>query len=268
MNKKSISAIILTYNEEQNLEACLKSIAGLVSQIIVVDSYSSDKTLEIAKKFGARIEQRRFTNQAEQFNWAIDTLEIKGDWILRLDADEWLTPELSREIADTLSRESAYAGFMMKRRVYFMGNWIKHGGYYPVSFLRLFKKGVGRSEVREMDEHIILHEGNEIGTLKNDFVDENHNGLARWIEKHKNYAEREARAYVKELHAEGGARERSAKLDAYYKLPIFLRPFLYFVYRYIIRLGFLDGVGGLVFHFLQGFWYRFLIDIKIYQISK
>lgn len=255
---KNLTLIVLTKDEAVHLERCLKSVGGLASQIIVVDSGSADDTVSIAKRLGAEVFTRPFVNQAEQFNWALDNLEIKGEWILKLDADEYLTPELADEIREVIGSASAVNGYLIKRRVYFMGRWMKHGGYYPIWFLRLWRKGKGRSEDREMDEHMILTEG-EAGRLKNDFVDDNLKGLKEWFERHKKYSEREARDVLK-----GGARNDS-KRSFYYRLPTFLRPCLYFFYRFFIRLGFLDGKEGLIFHSLQGFWYRFLVDVKIFK---
>ncbi|MEK7149426.1 MAG: glycosyltransferase family 2 protein [Patescibacteria group bacterium] len=274
--KLPISVIILTYNEELNIENCLKNVAEWSDEIFIVDSYSTDRTLEIAKKYGAKVAQRPFKNQAEQFNWALDNLDIKNEWILRLDADEYLTPELWREIAEVLPKTSdKINGFYLNRRVYFMGKWIKHGGYYPTWILRLFKYGKAHSEQREMDEHIILSEG-KAGKLKNDFIDYNRKNLEFWTDKHNRFSSREVRqilnpdlageAKVKKL---GGPAALRRKLKSWYlKLPLFLRPFLYFIYRYFFRLGFLDGKEGLIFHFLQAFWYRFLVDAKIYETLK
>jgi len=175
--KIPVSVIILTYNEEIHIERLLKNIAGWVDEIFIVDSYSSDKTLEIAKKYGVKIVQHKFENQAQQFNWALDNLEIKNEWILRLDADEYLTSELKDEITEKLKNiPKNINGFYIKRRVYFMSRWIKHGGYYPTWLLRLFKKGKARSEQRTMDEHIILLEG-KAEKLKNDFIDDNKKNL-------------------------------------------------------------------------------------------
>src|SRR3989344_7070872 len=130
--KPSVSLIVLTFNEEKNLPRCLESVKDLADEIFVVDSYSEDKTVGIAEKFGAKVFQRDFINQAEQFNWALDNLLITSDWILRLDADECLMPELRDEIAEVLPEApSEITGFYIKRRVYFLGRWIKHGGYYP-----------------------------------------------------------------------------------------------------------------------------------------
>ena len=261
MNQK-ISAIILTYNEELNLEQCLKSIADLVTEIIIVDSGSTDKTLEIAKRYGAKIYEHQFTNQAEQFNWALDNIDIKGEWIFKLDADEFVLPELRKEIEEILLNTSKDTnGFYIKRRVYFIGRWIKHGGYYPVWFLRLWRNGKGRVEDRKMDEHIVIS-GGESAKLKNDFVDDNQKGLKAWIEKHKKYASREAEEVYEEKYGKGSNR------NFYYRTPAFLRVFLYFIYRYFFRLGFLDGIAGLVFHFLHGFWYRWLVDVEIFKLYQ
>lgn len=274
MSKKlPISVIILTYNEEKNLPQALESIEDYVDEVIVVDSYSDDDTVEIAKDFGARVEQHKFETQAQQFNWALDNIDIKNDWILRLDADEWVTDELWKEIKEILKDvPEDVSGFYMKRRVYFMDKWMKYGGYYPTWFLRLFRKGKGRSEDKEMDEHIILTEG-RAKKLKNDFVDENHKGLEFWIDKHNGFSTREVREILKS--EKDGARPsgptgrtRSLKEKVYMKLPRFCRAFAFFTYRYIFRLGFLDGKEGLIFHFLQGCWYRFLVDAKLYEKEK
>lgn len=258
--KLPLSVIILTFNEEIHIERLLKNISDWADEIFIVDSFSTDKTLEIVKKYETKIVQHKFENQAQQFNWALDNLEIKNDWILRLDADEYLTEELKKEVENILRKSVAFDGYYIKRRVYFMGRWIRHGAYYPVWFLRLFRKGKARSERREMDEHLVLLEG-EAGKLKNDFVDDNKKDLTWWTEKHNNYASREAAAV---LAGDFGI----SKKKFFYRLPLFFRVCAYFCYRYFFRLGFLDGKEGLIFHFLHAFWYRFLIDAKIYEKSR
>jgi len=259
--KLPLSVIILTFNEELNIENCLKNVAGWANEIIVVDSFSSDKTLAIAKKYTDKIVKHTFVNQAEQFNWALANLKIKNDWILRLDADEYLTEELKAEITEKLeNRPDDINGYYIKRRVYFMGRFMKHGGYYPAWILRIFRREKAHSEERKMDEHIVLLEG-QAGKLKNDFIDDNKKDLAWWTGKHNDYSSREAIEAAKGNYGAG-------KKVFYYKLPIFCRAFLYFVYRYFFRLGFLDGKEGLIFHSLQGFWYRFLVDAKIYEMKK
>ena len=263
--KLPISLIILTYNEEIHIGRLLENIAGFADEVFIVDSYSTDKTLEIAEKYGAKIIQHPFENQAQQFNWALDNLNIKNEWILRLDADEYLTPELKNEIADVLlntetsdvskidgdvrtSDVQNINGFYIKRRVYFMGRWIKHGGYYPAWFLRLFKKGKARSEQRAMDEHIVLLDG-KAEKLKNDFIDDNRKDLTWWIGKHNNYASREVEEVLKETRNKrqeinaGGisgqtARKRWMKDNFYYRLPLFFALSGIFVTVIFSGLGF------------------------------
>lgn len=258
MAKTLVSVIILTFNEEIHIKRLLENIGGWADEIFIVDSFSADNTLEIARQYGIKIVQHKFENQAQQFNWALDNLEIKNEWILRLDADEYLTEELKKEISEKLKNVPAGAsGFYFKRRVYFMGHWIRHGAYYPVWFLRLFRKGKARSEAREMDEHLVLLEG-EAGKLRNDFIDDNKKDLTWWTEKHNNYSSREAAEVLKENY---GKKEKYY----YYRLPPFCRACAYFCYRHFLCLGFLDGKEGLIFHFLHAFWYRFLVDAKIYE---
>lgn len=267
----NISLIVLTKNEELNLRKCLKSVEGLVSEIIIVDSKSADKTVEIGEEFGAKIFDHEFKNQAEQFNWALEQTHPAGDWIMRLDADEELLPELKSEISGKLSGAAEdIGGFYAKRRNMFMGRWIKYGGYYPTWLLRIFRNGWGKSEEREMDEHIILLRG-KAEKLENDFMDNNLKGLGFWKEKHRGYAVREARTYLTEAKESVGGepgRKRDLKMNVYYKFPPFLRVVFYFLYRYIFLLGFLDGWRGTKFHLLQGFWYRWLVDVKILEIKK
>ena len=300
--KLPISLIILTRDEEVNIGKCLESVKDWVFEIFVVDSFSTDSTAQIAKGYGANVVVHPFENQAKQFNWALDNLKINNEWILRLDADEEMTKELWQEIAEKLDKmnyeiQNQYEntkvrnandkinGFYMKRRVYFMGRWIKHGGYYPTWILRLFRNGRGRSEDREMDEHIVLTRG-RAEKLENDFIDRNLKGLGFWINKHNTFATREANVVMKTLEHESmktsghenikalkqdiegpPALRREAK-ERYYRLPPFLRVFIYFFNRYFLRMGFLDGKEGFIFHILQGFWYRFLVDAKLYEAKK
>ena len=268
--KIPISVIILTYNEELNLENCLKSIEDWASEVFIVDSHSTDKTLEIAKKYGAKTVQHAFENQARQFNWALDNLKIKSEWILRLDADEKMTDALWWEISAVLPKVPANInGFYIKRRVYFMGRWIKHAGVYPLWLLRLFKYGKGKSELKEIDEHIVLLEG-KAGELKNDFIHDDKKSLSDWIQKHNDYSTREVETILNltsDIPALGGqpVRKRWLKEKFYYRLPLFFRAFIYFHYRYFFCLGFLDGKEGMIYHFLRIYWYRFLLDAKIYE---
>jgi glycosyltransferase involved in cell wall biosynthesis len=268
---KPITLIVLTRDEELHIERCLKSAEGLVSQMIVVDSGSTDKTVSIAESLGAKVYTHPFVNQAEQFNWALENAEISGEWILRLDADEYLLPELREEIARAVeSAPDSVGGFYMKRRVHFMKRWIRHGGYYPRWFLRVWRKGQAKSEPREMDEHIVLVKGGA-RRLANDFVDENLRDLHYWTAKHNDFSSREVQSILRGdsgAVAHGFDKSRTVKKGFYMRLPLFLRAAAYFKWRYFIRLGFLDGIPGLVFHLLQGFWYRFLIDAKVYEAKR
>lgn len=281
MTRLPISVIILTYNEEKNVEACLKSLDGWVEEIFIVDSYSDDHTLEIARTYTDKIFQHPFENQAKQLNWALGNIPINTDWVMRMDADERVMAELRDELMDKLHKlENDVTGLYVKRRVYFMGRWIKHGGYYPTWLLRIWRKDKAYCEERWMDEHMKVTEG-RVSFLEADIIDENKKDLHWWIGKHNSYATREA---VDILNLKDGflaydtippklfgtqeQRKRWIKENIYANMPLFVRPFLYFIYRYIVKLGFLDGKEGLIWHFLQGFWYRFLVDAKIYEIRK
>lgn len=277
----SLSLVVLTYNEEVNLPHCLESVEGLAEQVYVVDSGSEDATQRVARNQGAEVVQHPFENQAQQFNWALDNLSIETEWVLRLDADEYLLPGLRQEIRETLpGTPPRVTGFYMKRRVVFQGRWIRHGGYYPTWLLRLFRRGKGRSEMREMDEHSVVAEG-ETRRLENDFVDHNRKGLSFWTRKHEGFAEREARVLLRHERGRGAGsetrgqlvgdppeRKRWLKHNVYARCPLFLRAFLYFLYRYFVRFGFLDGREGLVFHVLQAFWYRFYVDAKLMEMRS
>jgi glycosyltransferase involved in cell wall biosynthesis len=276
-----ISVVILTYNEEKNIENCLKSIYGWVEEIFIVDSYSTDKTLEIVTKYTDKIYQHPFENHSKQFNWALNTIPITTEWIMRLDADERVTPELRDELLKNLpDLKKELTGLYVKRKVYFMGTWIKHGGYYPTWLLRIWKKGKAHCEDRWMDEHIKIIEG-EVLFLKNDIIDENQKNLHWWIGKHNSYATREAvdilnlkyhllnyDSVSSNYWGSQEQRKRWIKEKLYANMPLFMRPFFYFFYRYFIKFGFLEGKEGLMWHFLQGFWYRFLVDAKIFEIYK
>ncbi len=277
----TLSLVILTHNEEANVEYTLKSTRAWVDEIIIVDSFSTDTTVAICKRYTDRVVQHPFENQAKQFNWALDNIPLAGDWVLRLDADETVTPALAGEIVRTLpSLSQEITGIYLKRKVYFMGRWIRHGDYYPMWFLRLFRRGKGRYE-DITEEHIMLSEGRSV-RLKNDFVDYNRKGLSFWVDKHNHWAVGEMldmlafagrgklppQTVAPSLRFTQERRRRWMKIHLYARSPLFLRAFFYFFYRYVIRLGFLDGREGLIFHFLQGCWYRFLVDAKIYEAAK
>lgn len=269
----NISIIILTYNEEKNIERCLQSIADLSDDIIIADSFSTDSTLEISKKYNCRIFQNPFVNHAIQFNWALDKIDIKYDWILRLDCDEIVPDKLKQEIKIRVGTEPEIAGYYLNRRMYWMNKWLKHGRMYPHYIVRLFKKGNARYE-EKTEEHLVVD--GEVEYMKNDFLEDNRiNTLEYFTKKHLVLAEGEIHDTTLKTMDESdikpslfGAkpnRTRWLKVHVYSKVPLFWRPAAYFIYRYFFCLGFLDGKEGLIFHFLQGFWYRFYVDSRLFE---
>jgi glycosyltransferase involved in cell wall biosynthesis len=277
MPQPMLSVIILTLNEEANLPVALASLRGLDVEVFVVDSGSTDRTLEIARAAGCKVVQHPFESQAHQLNWALDNLPIATPWVMRLDADERLTPELAQELAARLpALPDDVSGLALRCRVYFWGRWIRHGSYYPLWVLRIWRHGRARCEDRHMDEHMVVDSG-RAARLQHDIIDENRKGLTFWTQKHNGYADREAKEF---LSIERGSRSsngpatdqarrrRWLKENLYGRAPLFWRAFGYWFYRYVLRLGFLDGRPGLVFHFLQGFWYRFLVDAKLVERQR
>jgi glycosyltransferase involved in cell wall biosynthesis len=274
--KLPISVIILTYNEEDNIEKCLKSVYSWTDEVFIVDSFSTDKTLEIVKKYTDKIYQHEFTNYSEQRNWAQKNLPLKNELVFHIDADEWVTDGLKKELFKIFQKGEfkRYDGFLISRKTIFYGKWIKHGGHFPRYHLRIFKKHKGRCEKREYDQHFIV-EGN-IKKLKSVIVNDLTQEISEFIKKHLKWAKFEAETIVREKQGEivpsfkGNPvqKMRWLRKNIYGKMPLFIRPFLYFFYRYFIRLGFLDGVEGLIFHFIQGFWFRFMVDVKIWEMKK
>jgi glycosyltransferase involved in cell wall biosynthesis len=271
----------LTYNEEKHIGRCLSSINNLCNEIFVVDSFSTDKTVKIARSLGATVLQNTFVNHSKQFQWALDNAPITADWVMRLDADELVEPDLAQEISERLkSLPADVVGINLKRKHIFMGRWIRHGGRYPLILLRIWRRGHGRIENRWMDEHIIAWGGRTI-TFDGGFSDHNLSDLTAFTDKHNKYATREAIDVLSQRYGlstsdgtnlEGAAWSTSVtrflKEKLYNKLPIQISAFLYFLYRYFIRLGFLDGIEGLIYHFLQGFWYRFLVGAKVLEFER
>jgi glycosyltransferase involved in cell wall biosynthesis len=273
MNKLPISIIIITYNEEKNLEECLKSVSGWADEIFIVDSGSTDRTLEIAKKYTERIYQHPFINFAQQRNWSQENLPIRNEWVFHLDADERVGSELISQLQRIFSSDTDADGFMIARRTIFRDRWIKHGGHYPVYHLRIFKKDKGRSEERLYDQNYIVN--GRIIKIKGDIINVINPDLDLWKNRHRQWADLEAREVLfnKDRVINVGltgnpiGRRNWLRYRVYYRLPLFIRSFFYFLYRYILRLGFLDGKAGLIFHFWQGFWYRLLVDLKIRELA-
>jgi len=281
MRRALLSVIILTQDEEANLPVALSSLRNLNPEIFVVDSGSTDRTLEIARAAACHVVEHPFENYAVQRNWAFDHLPIGTPWTLCLDADERLTPELVDEIKETVSRQdSPYNGYMLRKRTIFMGRWIRHGGQYPAYHLRLFRSGRGRCEARLYDQHFVVD--GRVSRLRNDYIDVITSDLGTFIARHNRWAELEAREIL--APATGVARQgptvepmltgtaierrRFLRTRVYQRFPLFVRPLLFWFYGYVLRMGFLDGVEGLVFHTLQRFWFRFLVDAKIWERQR
>ena len=275
-----LTAVILTLNEEKHLPRCLASLDSVVDAVLVADSFSTDDTVQIAEAYGARVVQRKWVNYATQFNWALTQLDENTDWVLRIDADEYLTLELAAEIRARLPViNPEVEGVFCSRRMTFQGRLIRFGGVFPVRVLRLFRYGCGQCENRWMDEHIKVA-GSTVD-LKGELIDDNLNSLGWWTDKHNRYASREA---VDLLNLEyrfmphdsvaqlrGGSQagvKRWLKETVYARLPGGFRAFAYFFYRYVLRFGFLDGQAGAAFHILQGFWYRYLVDAKVAEVKR
>ncbi len=279
-----ITAIILTKNEEVNIEKCIRSIKPIVKRIVVVDSGSTDGTVQLAKDLGAEILVNVFEPfvQSKQFLYAMDNIDINTKWVFRIDADEELTKESAAEIEEICkaNEDTDVNGIVVRFEVNFMGRAIRHGGVYPLRKLLVFKYGKGNIEDRCMDEHIVLFEGRSV-ELKNDSLHHDDKGLSAWIDKHNNYSDREVRDYFDSLkNADSTGLSDAHNLDAkakfkrflrwkiYYRLPSGFRAWAYYIYRYYIRMGFLDGHEGKVFCFMQAYWYRSLVDAKIFEAQK
>ena len=272
----TLALVILTYNEEANIAQALDSVAGWASQILILDSLSTDRTLDIARQYGCEIAQHKFESYAKQRNHALEHLPIRSEWVFFLDADEWLPDALKQEISTLIATSPEENGFYINRRLIWMGRWIRRG-YYPSWILRLFRYGVGRCEDRAVNEHLIVQ--GQTGQLRNHFMHEDRKGVTDWVAKHNGYATREAlelfntraapdyREIDARLFGTQAQRKRWLRLKVWNRLPPLIRPFFYFFYRYILAGGFLDGREAFIYHFLQGLWYPMLIDIKYLEMK-
>ncbi|KRQ17376.1 glycosyltransferase family 2 protein [Bradyrhizobium manausense] len=276
-----LAVIILTHNESIHLERALTHVKGIASEIFVVDSFSTDTTVDIANAFGATVLQNKFVNYAKQFNWALENAPITATWIMRLDADEIIEPDLAAEIAKELpSLSDDIVGINLRRKLVFLNRTIKYGGRGILVLLRIWRRGFGAIEDRWMDEHMVVHSGRTV-TFAGGFSDHNLNNLTFFTDKHNKYATREAidvlnqrlhfmprpNSFSIETSSFQAAAKRLVKERIYNRIPFQLSSTAYFLYRYLLRLGFLDGKEGLIYHVLQGFWYRFLVGAKIEELE-
>jgi len=278
MSTVPLAVVILTHNEEPNIARCLDSVAGWAGQVFVVDSFSTDRTVQIARNRSAHVHQRAFQGFADQRNWALTHLPFAVDWVLFLDADEWLSEPLKREIADRLALERpGPVGYYLSRRHRFMGRWLRYGGLDRTQLLRLFRRERGRCESRLVDEHFVVD--GPTAALRGDLFTEDRKGIGAWIDRHNRYARLEARELLRQRQVDGTRmrgrlwgsqpeRKRWIRERLWNRLPLFTRPVLLFVYRYVLRGGFLDGSAGLVYHLLESFWYRLLIDLNYRELLR
>ncbi len=272
----TLSVVILTFNSEATIGATLASARRVSDDIHIVDSGSTDATLAIVEAAGAQVARHPFESYGAQRNWAIDNLPLRHAWELHLDADERLTDDLVAAIEGLKTRgfPAPTVGYFIPRLVHFLGHPIRHGGMYPIWHMRLFRRGSGRCEARRYDQHFFVD--GPSARLDAPMIDDMRMPLGEWVIRHNRWADAEA----DELMHGSGATGIAAKLGGnpverkralrggYNRMPWFLRAFLLFLYRYIVRLGFLDGRAGLIFFVLQTFWFRFLVDAKLYERSR
>jgi len=282
MNNDRLAAVILTYNEEANLPDCLRTLQPLGCPVFVIDSGSTDRTLEIARLFGAHLLSHPFQNHTTQWQWALENLPCRPEWVLALDADQRLTPDAAQEIGSaveaggTADREQIEAYYINRRQI-FRGKWIRHGGYYPKYLLKLFRKDRVRFDPRDLVDHHFYVPG-RTAKLRHDLLEVNvkEDQISFWLEKHVRYARllaqeellrREKADAPLEAKALGSPDHRALwRKGLWYRLPLYWRPFLFFIYRYFFQAGILDGKVGFIFHFLQAFWFRLVIDIQVEEL--
>ena len=281
MNKQ-FSFIVLTYNEEIHLRRLLGSIAGLSAPTYILDSGSTDGTLKIAADNNATVLYNSFENHPKQWDFALKNFEINTPWVICLDADQIVTPELFTLLQNFKDDDHQNInGIYFNRKNFFKGRWIKHGGYYPFYLLKMIRFGVGFSDTNENMDHRMVVPGNTIIWKSGHILEENlkENKISFWIDKHNKYSDLLATEETERMlnlrlqtvtpRFWGSPDERTAWLKrTWWKLPRYVRPMLYFIYRVIFKLGILDGRTGLIFHFMQGFWFRLIVDIKIDELLK
>jgi glycosyltransferase involved in cell wall biosynthesis len=276
----SIAVIILTYNEAKHIGRCLESMRQITDEVYIIDAFSTDHTVAIAEGYGAKVLQHAWVNYAQQFQWGLDNCGSNAAWVMRMDADEYLEPALIREISTRITQmPEEVSGIYIRRKVLFKGKWIRYGGFYPHTLLRIWRNKIGSIEQRWMDEHIVLSEGKTV-MYKEHIVDYNLNEIHWWVNKHNNYAIREMvdllnikygllHADKRLLEGEGtqAKTKRFLKEKVYAALSPGMRASFYFIYRYILRVGFMDGYYGFIFHFMQGYWYRLLVDVNLKEFE-
>lgn len=272
-----ITCFILTLNEEKHIARAIDSLRAVVDRVVVIDSLSTDRTVEIAQAHGAEVLQKSWISYSDQVNWAIGQISEGSDWLFRIDADEVLALKSRSQLRAVLADQpAALNGLTVRRSVRFLGRDMRFGGLSNIQILRIFRAGYGRCEARLMDEHICVD--GRVGASGLTIVDENLNSVAWMIEKYNRYSSLEAVEALNqrynflergsEVHARlspSARRKRAIKYSFYMRVPPGLRALWYFLFRYIAQLGFLDGKVGLIYHLMQALVYRVLVDAKLLQ---
>ena len=282
MNNPAFSFIVISFNEEIHLPRLLSSIKSLNAATYILDSGSTDNTINIATEFGCTIKTNPFVNHPKQWHEALTTFDIKTPWVICLDADQIVTDELLVQLQNFKDEDfKDVAGIYFNRKNIFKGKWLKHGGYFPIYLLKMFRVGVGYSDLNENMDHRFIVPGKTIIWKTGYIIEENYkeNQISFWINKHNRYSDlvateewerlQQLRTQTLKPNLFGSPDQKKAFLKSiWWKMPLYVRPFIYFFHRYFIQLGILDGKQGFVFHFLQAFWFRLVVDIKIDEIKK
>jgi glycosyltransferase involved in cell wall biosynthesis len=270
-----ISFIIPTRNEERNIRGAIESVIGWADEVFVLDSFSTDLTVEMAQAMGAKVARRQFDNFAAQKNWALDNLLMENEWVFFLDADERVTPELRNEVAAVLAdSHGSCDGYFVGMKQLFMGLPVSHGGWFPNLRLLLFKHRLGRYERRLVHEHLLLR--GKVGQLRSLLIHDDRKGIHQYFERHNVYSTMEA--LEAHRHLEGDAseqslaasllgsapqRRRALKQWAYRHVPF--RPLFKFAWSFFLKRGFLDGRVGFRYCLLQAF-YEYQVSLKLLEL--
>ncbi|RZL49340.1 MAG: glycosyltransferase family 2 protein, partial [Pedobacter sp.] len=274
--------IILTYNEEIHLPRLLNSIKGLKAPIYILDSGSTDHTLEIARQYQAEFKINKFINHPKQWDFALTNFNIQTPWTIGLDADQIVTPELHQMLEEFEEEKfRTIDGIYFNRKNYFQGSWIRFGGYYPIYLLKMFRTGIGFSDLTENMDHRFIVPGKTVTWKKGHILEENlkENDIDFWFKKHERYSDLIAQEEIERMqnlrgqslkpNLLGNPDERKAWLKRlWWKLPLGIRPYFYYYLRMVLQLGFLDNKTGRRFHYLQGLWFRKLVDRKIVKLKR
>jgi glycosyltransferase involved in cell wall biosynthesis len=281
--KAPVSIIILTYNEEANIQACLQSVQDLTEEVFLVDSFSNDKTLEIAQQYTKNIFQNPWTHYAGQRQWALQNLPFSNEWIFFLDADERFTSVLIKEITQVVNSEMQKplkGGYYVPRKFIFLGRQIRWGGCQGgLKELRLCNRR--HLSIGERAGHEVYISDKDVGSLSEPMVHEDKKPLSAWIDRHNKYSSSQA-LFLANSDEDQSQRmqglnfsldrklylKEKFRQNVWHKLPVGVRPALLFINKYFLRLGFLDGIAGFIYHFLHEFWFPLLVDAKLLELKN